>query len=92
MIDVRAIPALAALAKQVAREGRAVVLREGDTDLALVSPARPVRRRRGRRAVTDADRAATLSTFGAWKGNVDPDALKQQIRESEVDDEPLPEL
>ena len=37
-IDVSAIPELAKLARDTAREGRTVVLRVDDTDLAVLSP------------------------------------------------------
>ena len=43
-IDVSAIPELARLARDTAREGRSVVLRVDDTDLAVLSPL-PHRRR-----------------------------------------------
>src|SRR5207244_3460205 len=53
-IDIHTMPDLARLAKEVARDGRPRVLREDETDLAILSPARP-RRRLQAKAVTPAD-------------------------------------
>ena len=48
-LDVSAMPELANLARELARDGRTVVLRVDDGDLVILSPIR--RRRRSRREV-----------------------------------------
>ena len=65
-IDLNSKPDLARVARELARTGGRVVLREDGMDLAVLSPARPKRRLRGKRP-TQADIDAALATFGAWK-------------------------
>lgn len=83
-IDISTMPDLARLAQEVARTGKPRLLRDHDQDVAVLSPARPKRRRK---ALTQAERLAALeASFGGWKGLVDPDELKSQLRELQFDD------
>lgn len=85
-IDISAMPDVVRLAEEVARTGTARELLRNGEALAVISPA-PVRwRRRGKR-VTQADIDAALSTFGAWKGKIDAEAFKRQVREGRGHDE-----
>lgn len=45
------------------------------------------RRRKGKRP-TQADIEATLAAFGAWKGHIDTEKLKREIKEARSDHRP----
>ena len=79
-IAVGAMPQLAQLARDVARAGRSVVLREDGADLAVISPVSRRGRRKGKR-ITPADIEASLAAAGSWNDNVDTDKLKHDRRE-----------
>jgi hypothetical protein len=83
-IDISTMPDLARLAEEVARTGMPRVLRQDDTDIAVLSPA-PARRRRGR-TVTPADIAASLAAIGSWKDLIDSDQLKRDLDAARGDD------
>src|SRR3954447_6689630 len=85
-VDLNSEPDLPRLIHEVARNGRRVVLREGDTDLAILSPARPPRRRVPRKRITPADIKASLAAAGSWKGLLDPEELKRQLDRARSDD------
>jgi hypothetical protein len=85
-VDIGDMPELARLAEDVARTGQPRLLRRGEKDIATIVPVagrRPTRRR-GKR-VTQADIVATLSTVGAWKGHIDAEAFKREIKEARED-------
>jgi hypothetical protein len=84
-IDISTMPDLARLAEEVARTRTPRVLRRGDEDIAVLSPARPKRRPKGKR-VTENDIAASLAAAGAWKVWVDPEAFKRERRELQEHD------
>lgn len=84
--DLREIPDLARLVQEVRRTQTPIVLRDGDQDVAVLSPA-PDRRRRMKQRVSPEDITATLSVFGAWKDKIDPEALKRRVREDREDGE-----
>ena len=87
-IDVSTMPDVARLAQEVARTGRPRVLTQGGTDLAVLSPARPNRRRLKGKTVTQEDIDAALSVAGAWKDWLDPEEFKRERRELQVHDRP----
>ena len=91
VIDLCTMPELARLAEEVARTGQSLVLRQDGTDFAILSPARPRPRRRGRK-ITEADRQAALSAFGGWKGLVDAEQLKRDLDVARSSHSPLIEL
>ncbi len=72
------MPDLARLAREVVRDGRTRILRDAETDIAIFSPARP--RIRRARTLTAARRVAILSAFGGWKGLIDAERLKHDLR------------
>jgi hypothetical protein len=86
-IDVGDLPDLARLAREVARDGRPRVLRDEGRDLAVLSPARRPRGRKGK-TPTPAQRDAVLSAFGAWKGHIDAERFKREVKASRSDDRP----
>ena len=86
-IDIRTIPELDRLVEEVRTTGKPRRLRRDNTDVAILSPTRPRRRPKGK-TITPADRAAARSAFGAWKDIVDPEELKRQLNDLQVDDRP----
>jgi hypothetical protein len=91
-IDISTIPELVRLAREVAASGRSRLLRDGDTDVAVIAPAPPQRRRRRGRTISQADIDAALAVAGAWKDWIDPEAFKRERRELQSDYRPIREL
>lgn len=89
-LDAEAMPELARLAREVARTGRARVLRENGVDIAVIAPATPEDRsdRIAWKKPTPEQIEAALASAGGWKGLVDPEEFKRQRRELQVDDRP----
>ena len=83
------MPELARLAQEVRRTQLPIVLRENGEDVAVLSPAKPARRRKGK-TVTDADSEAALAA--SWVGLVDPETLKRELDAARSDDRPPVEL
>jgi hypothetical protein len=81
-IDISGLPEVIRLAEEVRAAQKARVLRRDGEDLALVVPLRPARTRRARKAKTQADHDAFLSSFGTWRELVDTEQLKRDIQES----------
>ena len=81
-IDISEAPDLLRLAEEVHQSGRARVLRRADEELAVLSPVVRIRKRRGQRVTTEADRAAFLSSAGGWEGNVDVETFLRGNDES----------
>ena len=75
-IDISNVPELLRLAEEVKRSGRSQVLSCKNEEIAVLSPARPNRRRGN--AVTKADIEATLAAFGGWKDLIDPEEFKTE--------------
>src|SRR5215213_5339087 len=90
-IDLSTMPDLARLAREVARDGTPRVLREEGADVAVISPARPKRRRTWKRP-SEEDIARSLAAAGSWEGIVDPERLKRELDEARSDDRPPVEL
>ena len=90
-VDISTMPDLARLAEEVARTGQPRVLRQNNVDVAIISPARPRRRRQGK-VMTEADRQAARSAFGGWQGLVDAEHLKQDLDAARRDNRPPVEL
>jgi hypothetical protein len=86
-VDIGSLPDLARLAKEVAQDGKPRVLQEGGTDVAILSPIRPARRRKSK-TLTPAQREAVLSTFGAWKGHFDAERFKREVEAARSDHRP----
>ncbi len=88
-IDISTMPDLARLADEVARTRRPRVLHRNNKAVAVLMPARrtPRRGKKGK-TLTQAQREAVLSTFGAWKGHIDAEQLKREIKEARSDHRP----
>lgn len=83
IVDVASMPDLARLAREVARDGRRRVLRDAETNIAILSPARPRKRRTS--TLTAAQQAAVLSAFGGWNGQIDAAQMKRDLKEARSD-------
>ena|SRR5215208_7824865 len=83
-IDLSTMPDLARLAREVARDGTPRVLREDGADVAVISPARPKRRLKGKQ-LTPAQREAFLASAGGWVGLVDVEQFKRDIKAARSD-------
>lgn len=79
--DISNVPELLKLAVEVNESREPRILRRNSEDLAILMPARSLRRR-AKRPRTDVDYKAFLSSAGGWKGLVDTDKLKEDIRAS----------
>ena len=89
-IDISTMPEVSRLAEEVARTRQPRMLRRGDADVAILSPARP-RRPKGK-AITQADIEAVMALAGTWKGQVDTDQLKRDLDAARSDSRPPVEL
>ena len=85
------MPDLVRLAEEVARTGTPRVLRRGDEEVAVLSPAKARRRFKVKR-ITEEDIAASLATAGSWKDLVDTEQLKRDLDAARSDDSPHVEL
>jgi hypothetical protein len=81
-VDITNAPDLLRLAEEVRRSGQPRLLRRNGEDLAVLSPAPTPAKRRSKRAKTEADRAAFLSSAGGWRGLVDVDQFLKDNYES----------
>jgi hypothetical protein len=87
-IDANGMPDVSRLVHEVNRDGRPrLILADGES--ARLSPVRVPRRRAD---PSQADIQAALATAGAWKGLMDPEELKQRLREEQWDESPAPRL
>ena len=90
-IDLSTMPDLARLAREVARDGTPRVLREDGADVAVLSPARPKRRRPLGTRPTPEQIDAALATFGTWK-DLDAERFIRELDEARSDTSPPVEL
>jgi hypothetical protein len=86
-VDVATCPDLLTLAEEVARTRTPRVIARGDEDLAVLSPAKPKRRLKGKQ-ITEEDIAASLAAAGSWKGLVDTEQLKRDLDAARSDNSP----
>jgi hypothetical protein len=89
-IDISNLPEVARLAEEVRQSRTPRDLRRGEEVIARIVPATPLpatlpTRRRGRQ-ITEEDRAAFLASAGSWKGLVDAEQLKKDIKEARGSD------
>ena len=78
-VDLDTLPDLAALAEEVRRTGTPRVLRRDGEDVALLMPPRRAKHRQDAPTPNEALRALEAS-FGAWRGLVDGEQLKRDLR------------
>lgn len=83
-VDISAMPDLVRLADEVARTLTPRVLERDGEAVAVLSPA-PVKRRRKGKRITDADIEAARATFGSWKGHIDAEQFKRDIKAARSD-------
>jgi hypothetical protein len=86
-IDLNSGSDLPRLIREAARGSRRVVLRDDDADVAVLAPAKRRRRLPGKRP-TQADIDAALATFGSWKGHIDAERFKRDIKAARSDHRP----
>ena len=82
------MPELARVAHEVARDGRPRLLREGGSDIAVLSPARPKRRRGRWKRPSEEDIKAALSVVGSWTDLEAAERLKRELDEARSDSRP----
>jgi hypothetical protein len=88
-LDVTDNPAVRQIAEEVCRTHTRVVLSRAGEPIAEV---RPLGHRRGNKRPASESVSAFLATAGAWKGLVDAEELKRQLKESRGDHRPPVEL
>jgi hypothetical protein len=79
---------LLAVAEEVQRSGKPRVLKHDDEPVAMVAPLPAKMLHRPRRRLSDADREAFLAAAGSWKGLIDGEQLKRDIKEARGSDRP----
>jgi hypothetical protein len=89
-LDVQHLPDLARLAREVQRTRTPVELRENGEDVAVLFPAPP--KRRTAMQLTPAQREAFLASAGGWKGLVDVQQFKREIKAARGSRRPPVEL
>ena len=93
-IDISNLPEVARLAEEVRASRTPRELRRGNEVIAKIVPAVPLHptlptRGRGRQN-TKEDREAFLASAGSWKGLVDGEQLKKDIKEARASDRDSP--
>ena len=95
-IDISHVPELERLAEEVRETGTPRMLRRGNEVIARIVPVAPLRAnlpaRHRARAKTQADMEAFLSAAGSWKGLVDGEQLKKDIKEARGSNRSFPAL
>ena len=95
-IDIRNLPEVERLAEAVRKTRTPFVLRRGNEVVATIVPEAavratlPARKRRARDI--EADLAAIRASAGSWKGLVDAEQLKKDIKAARGSDRPDVEL
>jgi hypothetical protein len=80
-LDITDTPELLQLAEEVRRTKEPRLLRRDGEDLAIVVPLAPTSSRRRRAKASLLLRSeAVLAASGSWKGLIDAEALKEQLR------------
>ncbi|GAC1524137.1 MAG: hypothetical protein NVS2B16_32560 [Chloroflexota bacterium] len=81
-IDISDVPEILRLAEEVRRSNQPRILQRAGEDVAVVVPLPAPKKRRAKRTLSEADRAAFRSAAGGWKGLVDTDQLIKDVYES----------
>jgi hypothetical protein len=90
-IDATDIPELRRIAEEVRDTGEPVVIRSGDEDLAVVTPIASARGLKDWRP-TPEQIEATMSAAGSWKGLIDVDKFKAEMKAARGSKRPPVEL
>ena len=91
-VDITTMPELVRLAHQVLRTRTPMPLEEGGEVVAFLVPPRPRRRRPHVAPPTPAQRKALLSSIGSWKGLLDAEQFKREIKAARSSKRPSVEL
>ena len=91
-VDVRDVPELLDLAREVQVTEEPRVLRYGEEDLAIVMPIARATKRRSKHTTPLLAREAVLAAAGGWKDLIDAERLKEQLAASRGSDRPAVEL
>ena len=81
-IDISDNPELLRLMEEMNAADEPLLLRRGDTELALLTPVKRPHAKKRKREHTDADRAAFRAAAGGWKGLVGTEAFIRDVYES----------
>jgi hypothetical protein len=87
-IDISTIPELARLAEEVARSGTPQILERDSRPIARLVPVDRAPRRRRTKRPAPADIEAARATFGSWKGHIDAEQFKRDIKAARSDHRP----
>jgi hypothetical protein len=87
VIDITNVPELRRLVEAARATGTVNVLRFDDQDVAILTPIQP-QEPRDQSAVDDASAAAFRSAAGGWRGLVDGDQLKRDLKAARGSDRP----
>jgi hypothetical protein len=91
VIDVSDLPELRRIAGEVRDTQESRILRLGSEEIVIIAPVAPDMRLPGR-PKTQADYEAFVSAAGGWKGLVDGEDLKKQIKASRGSNRPPVDL
>ncbi len=91
-VDITTMPELVRLAHEVMRTRTPMPLEEGGEVVALLVPPHPRRRRPRIAPPTPAQRKAFLSSIGSWKGLIDAEQLKREIKAARSSKRPSVDL
>jgi len=83
-LDIDAFPGIDQLVEEVVRTKTPRAIRRGGETVAVISPALPKHRPKGKR-ITPAQREAFLASAGGWAGLVDVERFKRDIKAARSD-------
>lgn len=92
-VEIRDVNDLYRVLKEVRAQDERLVLQidTGDETIFEASPRRP-RQRRTREERAQTDEAAFLSSAGSWRGHLDPERFKRQIKAARGSRRPFVEM
>ncbi|MGE0540478.1 MAG: hypothetical protein AB7R89_09870 [Dehalococcoidia bacterium] len=91
-VDIATRPDFERLVDEVARTQTSRVITRGDEEIAVLSPAKPKRRRTVWKRPTQADIDAALSVAGSWTDVEAAERLKRELDEARSDNSPPVQL
>jgi hypothetical protein len=91
-LDISRFPELLSVVEEVRSSGHSRVLTRGDEEIAVIVPVAHSRRYQSVVPRARRDIEAMLSSAGAWRGIVDAEQLKADIRASRGSDRPAVDL
>ena len=91
VIDVAALPELRRMAEEVRDTREPIVLQVDSEELAILIPL-PMSRGRAKRVLSQAEIDAVMSAAGSWKGLIDVERFKAEIKAARSSTRPPVEL